>query len=109
MKLDQTLGEVIAVPEDIARAITNLVTNACQAMAEKYIGQRNDYRPELSVSTSGTEDAVVMIIRDNGMGMTPETMERMFNPFFTTKETGRNTGLRLSLAYDVIREHGGNI
>ena len=109
MKLDQTLDEVIAVPEDIARAIANLVTNACQAMAEKYIGQGNDYRPELSVSTSGTEDAVVMIIRDNGMGMTPETMERMFNPFFTTKVTGRNTGLGLSLAYDVIREHGGNI
>ena len=50
-----------------------------------------------------------MIVRDNGVGMTPETMERMFNPFFTTKETGRNTGLGLSLAYDVIREHGGNI
>ena len=50
-----------------------------------------------------------MIVRDNGVGMTPETMERMFNPFFTTKETGRTTGLRLSLAYDVIREHGGNI
>ena len=52
---------------------------------------------------------MVMIIRDNGVGMTPETMERMFNPFFTTKVTGRNTGLGLSLAYDVIREHGGNI
>ena len=109
VKLDQTLDEVIAVPEDIARAIANLVTNARQAMAEKYIGQDNDYRPALSVSTSGTEDAVMMIIRDNGVGMTPETMERMFNPFFTTKVTGRNTGLGLSLAYDVIREHGGNI
>ena len=92
VKLDQTLDEVIAVPEDIARAIANLVTNACQAMAEKYIGQGNDYRPELSVSTSGTKDAVVMIIRDNGMGMTPETMERMFNPFFTTKPESTEGG-----------------
>ena len=109
LNLDQTLDEVIAVPEDIARAIANLVTNACQAMAEKALGQGNDYRPELRISTSGSEDAVVMIVRDNGVGMTPETMERMFNPFFTTKATGRNTGLGLSLAYDVIREHGGNI
>ena len=78
-------------------------------MAEKASDHGKDYTAELSVGTSATEQAVVMTVRDNGVGMTPETMERMFNPFFTTKEGGRNTGLGLSLAFDVIREHGGNI
>ena len=52
---------------------------------------------------------MTIVVGDNGTGMTPDVMEKMFNPFFTTRQTGRNTGLGLSLAYDVIREHGGNI
>ena len=109
LSLDESMEEVVAVPEDIARVIANLVTNACQAMAERALKESSEYVPELSVGTASIEDMVVMTIRDNGVGMTPETMERMFNPFFTTKEAGHNTGLGLSLAYDVIREHGGNI
>ncbi|MCE2456567.1 MAG: hypothetical protein J4G14_01955 [Dehalococcoidia bacterium] len=109
LELDDSMEEVVAVPEDIARVVANIVTNACQAMADKANNHGKDYIPELSVGTLITEEAVVMTVRDNGVGMTPETMERMFNPFFTTKEGGRNTGLGLSLAFDVIREHGGNI
>ena len=109
MELDPRLEEVIAVPEDVARAVANLVTNACQAMAERARLEGNEYRPELTVGTAGVEDGVLILIRDNGMGMTPEIMEKMFNPFFTTRDTGRNTGLGLSLAYDVVRGHGGNI
>ncbi len=109
LSLDESMEEVVAVPEDIARVIANLVTNACQAMAERALKESSEYVPELSVGTASVEDMVVMTIKDNGVGMTPETMERMFNPFFTTKEAGHNTGLGLSLAYDVIREHGGNI
>lgn len=109
LELDSSMEEVVAVPEDIARVIANIVTNACQAMADKVHAHGEDYMPQLSVGTSVTEQTVVMTVRDNGVGMSPETMERMFNPFFTTKEGGRNTGLGLSLAFDVIREHGGNI
>ncbi len=109
LRLDDSMEEVVAVPEDIARVVANIVTNACQAMADKANNHGKDYIPELSVGTSITEEVVVVTVRDNGVGMTPETMERMFNPFFTTKEGGRNTGLGLSLAFDVIREHGGNI
>ena len=109
LELDDSMEEVVAVPEDIARVVANIVTNACQAMADKANHHGKDYIPELSVGTSITEEAVVVTVRDNGVGMTPETMERMFNPFFSTKEGGRNTGLGLSLAFDVIREHGGNI
>ena len=109
MDLDEALHDVIAVPEDLARVVANLVTNACQAMAEKTHEQGSDFGPELIVKTAGADDEVVVIVRDNGIGMTPQVMERMFNPFFTTKDAGRNTGLGLSLAYDVIREHGGNV
>ena len=111
MELDSRLEEIIVVPEDVARVIANLVSNACQAMLYKAREGASDcdYQPELKVATACTEDRVMILVRDNGTGMTREVREKMFNPFFTTKESIRNTGLGLSLAYDVIREHGGNI
>lgn len=109
LELDPELKEVVVVPEDVARIIFNLVTNACQAMVEKARRQGSEYRPELKVVTFDGEDGVTMLFRDNGAGMTSETMARMFNPLFTTRESGRNTGLGLSLVYDIVREHGGDI
>ena len=109
MELELGLEEIVAVPEDVARVIVNVVTNACQSMAERARLEADEYRPEMRVGTASVEDGVVIVVRDNGMGMTPETMAKMFNPFFTTRDTGRNTGLGLSLAYDVAREHGGDI
>ena len=108
--LDPDVGEIAAIPEDLARMISNLVTNACQATAEKAresgpVG----YGPELQVSTNRTEDGVEIRVRDNGPGISPEVMQKMFNPFFTTKEPGKGTGLGLSLCHDVAREHGGTI
>ena len=110
MELDSRLEEIIVVPEDVARVIANLVSNACQAMLYKARESASDYyQPELKVATASTEDGITILVRDNGTGLTQEVKEKMFNPFFTTKESIRNTGLGLSLAYDVIREHGGNI
>ena len=109
MELDPKLEDVIVVPEDVARVIANLVSNACQAMVLKAREIGSDYQPELRVATASTEDSVTILVRDNGTGITREVREKMFNPFFTTKESIRNTGLGLSLAYDVIREHGGDI
>ena len=109
LELDPDLEEVVAVPEDVARVITNLVTNACEAMVEKTRQESGDYGPELRVVTVDGEDGVTVLFRDNGAGMTRETIAKMFNPFFTTRDTGRNTGLGLSLVYDVVREHGGDI
>ena len=106
---DPDLGEVTLVPEDIARVIVNLVTNACQAMAEKAPGACENYMPELLVRTSGTGDGVTITVLDNGPGVTPEIARRMFIPFFTTRDTALNTGLGLSLAHDIAREHGGDI
>lgn len=109
MKLDATLEEVVLVPEDVARVIANLVSNACHAMLLKSRQAGEEYEPKLNVATAGTESGVTILVGDNGSGMTREVREKMFNPFFTTKEGVRNTGLGLSLAYDVVREHGGDI
>ena len=68
-----------------------------------------NYHPELRVTTADREGGVTLLFRDNGTGITEDTMAKMFNPFFTTRDTGRNTGLGLSLVYDVVREHGGDI
>ncbi len=109
MELDPNLEEVTVVPEDIARVIGNLVSNACQAMLFKARESESNYEPKLRVATASTGDDVVIMVHDNGTGMTQEIQEKMFNPFFTTRDNVRNTGLGLSLAYDVIREHGGNV
>ena len=108
--LDPDVGEVAVIQDDLARVVSNLVTNACQATAEKArksgIG---GYGPVVWVSTRRTADAVEIRVRDNGHGMSPEVREKIFNPFFTTKEPGQGTGLGLSLCHDVAREHGGTI
>ena len=109
MELESGLEEIVAVPEDIARVIANVVTNACQSMAERGRLEEEGYKPEMVVGTASMEDGVTIVVRDNGMGMTQEVIAKMFNPFFTTRDTARNTGLGLSLSYDVVREHGGEI
>lgn len=108
-RLDPAVEEVIAVPEDLARVVVNLVMNACQAMVGKRQEQGGGYQPELWVATERSEEVIIVSVKDNGTGMGEETRSRMFNPFFTTWPTGRNTGLGLSLVWDIVREHGGTI
>ena len=108
-KLAPDVGEVSAVPEDLARVFTNLVTNACQAMAERSAASEGGYQPELWVETRRTPEHLVVTIRDNGPGMPDEVMAKIFNPFFTTKEGSHSTGLGLSLSHDIVREHGGQL
>ena len=109
MDLNPTLDEIEVVPEDIARAIINLVMNACESMAERRRLAQGEYGPQLTVSTDSTDDGVIMLVRDNGTGLSQEVKERMFNPFYTTRKTPRNTGLGLSLVWDIVREHGGSV
>ena len=108
-ELDPAVGRIVAVHEDLARVFTNLVTNACHAMAERAAACGDDYAPELRIGTRRTDDGAEVTIRDNGVGMTPEIMARIFSPFFTTKESSRSTGLGLTLSHEIVREHGGQI
>ena len=108
-RMDPAIEEVIAVPEDLGRVMVNLTMNACQSMAEKRRAQGIRYTPWLAVTTERSEEGVTITVKDNGTGMSEDTMSRMFNPFFTTRQTGRNSGLGLSLVWDIVREHGGTI
>ena len=106
--LDPQAGQIEAVPEDLGRVIINLVSNAYQATAERS-AETPGYRPALWLSTERKAEEIEIRVRDNGPGMTPEVMNQIFNPFFTTKEAGKGTGLGLSLSHDIVREHGGTI
>ena len=107
--LDEDLEPVNAIPEDLARVFTHLVSNACQAMSEKAKNDQAGYLPKLRIETRQTPDGARIRVRDNGTGIAPEVMARIFNPFVTTKNTEWNTGLGLSLSHDIMREHGGTI
>ena len=106
--LDPNAGDVSAVPEDLGRVFINLVSNACQAIQEK-TKQDGGFAPSLRLKTARTADVVEISIRDNGTGMTPDVMAKMFTPFFSTKEANQGTGLGMSLSHDIVRGHGGTI
>jgi signal transduction histidine kinase len=106
---DTTLEKVNIIPQDIGRVILNLITNAFYAMHEKAKQQTNGYEPTISVSTKKTGDKVFISVKDNGNGIPQKVIDKIFQPFFTTKPTGVGTGLGLSLSYDIIKAHGGEI
>ncbi|MDE0659679.1 MAG: HAMP domain-containing protein [Gammaproteobacteria bacterium] len=108
-ELDDKVGMVEVVPQDISRAFLNILTNACQAIEEKCAELGSDYDPELGIASRRLNDSVEFTIRDNGPGIPPELRQRMFEPFVTTKDTGKGTGLGLSLTADIITRHGGHI
>ena len=107
-ELDPDAGDISAVPEDLGRVFINMVSNACQAIEEKR-KENEDFAPSLRLKTTRTEDAVEISIRDNGPGMTPDVMAKMFTPFFSTKAANQGTGLGMSLSHDIVRGHGGTI
>ena len=113
--LDPEMGELEVIPQDMGRVFLNMAGNACYATDEKRrtieeAGTTAEpYAPTLSLTTKRMEHLVEVRIRDNGNGMPPEVVEKIFNPFFTTKPTGQGTGLGLALSSDIVREHGGNI
>ena len=108
--LDTDQGQITAVPEDIARVVASVVSNACHALFDRQQQQDGDpYYPWLRLSTSLRETNVRITVADNGVGMTPEVLEKIFNPFFTTRQANQGTGLGLSVSHDMVREHGGTI
>ena len=109
-EFDSNMGEVEVVPQDLGRVFLNIVTNACYAVDERRrTGDDADYSPTLKITTQRTESHMRVAIRDNGTGMPKEVMDKIFNPFFTTKPTDQGTGLGLSLSADIARQHGGEL
>ena len=116
MDLDPDVGEMEVVTQDLSRVFLNLVSNACYATDEKRrasveapAADGESYVPTLWLSTKRGEETCVIRVKDNGSGMPPDVIEKIFNPFFTTKPTGQGTGLGLTMSNDIVREHGGSI
>ena len=108
---DPSAGGADVFPQDIRRALLNLIANGFYAATRRRAETNGaDYEPTLTASTKNLGDRVEVRIRDNGTGMTPDVKEKMFNPFFTTKPTGEGTGLGLSISHDIIvKQHVGSI
>jgi len=111
---DETIGNINIIPQDIGRVILNLITNAFYVVDEKKKASpgsaaQTGYEPTVSVSTKKINDKVAIKVSDNGNGIPQKILDKIFQPFFTTKPTGQGTGLGLSLSYDIVKAHGGEI
>jgi signal transduction histidine kinase len=106
---DSSIGKINIAPQDIGRVLLNLINNAFYAVGEKYKQNLNGYDPIITVTTKRSDDKVEIKVVDNGNGIPQKIVDKIFQPFFTTKPTGQGTGLGLSLSYDIIRAHGGEI
>ena len=106
---DESIGLINIIPQDIGRVILNLINNAFYAVDEKKRKSADRYEPTVSISTKKGKDKVEITIKDNGNGVPQKLLEKIFQPFFTTKPTGQGTGLGLSLSYDIVKAHGGEL
>ena len=109
--LDVSLPTLNVVPQDIGRVILNLITNAFYAVNERLRQAQPDshYEPMVSVSTKKVDNKILVSVKDNGNGVPQKVLDKIFQPFFTTKPTGQGTGLGLSLSYDIVKAHQGEI
>jgi signal transduction histidine kinase len=117
---DQSIGKINVVPQDIGRVLLNLINNAFYAVNEKSKDGVPGYNPEVTVSTRlvtapenpsirESVNPIIISVTDNGYGIPENIRNKIFQPFFTTKPTGEGTGLGLSLSYDIVKAHGGEI
>ena len=110
---DPSLEKVNIIPQDIGRVLLNLYNNAFYAVNERQRAEslkpNTGYEPLVSIQTNKINDKVEIIVRDNGNGIPQKIIDKIFQPFFTTKPTGQGIGLGLSLSYDIIKAHGGEI
>jgi len=106
---DNSIGKINIIPQDIGRVILNLINNAFYAVDEKKKQLGDTYEPTITVSTKKEKDKVEIKVKDNGNGIPKKVLDKIFQPFFTTKPTGQGTGLGLSLSYDIVKAHGGEL
>lgn len=109
MDFDQNLGTVSVIQQDMVRVFVNLFNNAFYSMNEKARFHINGYEPAIWVSTKRINSKIEINVKDNGMGISKTIRDKIFQPFFTTKPTGQGTGLGLSMSYDIIKVHNGEL
>src|SRR5204863_1217180 len=103
---DESIGSINIIQQGMGRVILNLINNAFYTVDEKKKHGQNGYEPTVSVSTKGANGKVEIKVADNGNGIPQKVLDKIFQPFFTTKPTGQGTGLGLSLSYDIVKAHG---
>ena len=106
---DKSIGNINIIPQDIGRAILNLITNAFYVVDEKKKSGVENYEPIVTISTKKINGKIEIKVADNGNGIPQKILDKIFQPFFTTKPTGQGTGLGLSLSYDIVKAHGGEL
>ena len=106
---DESIGKINFIPQVTGRVLLNLYNNAFYAVHNKKKQQQEEYEPTVSVSTKMLGDKVFITAKDNGKSIPQKIVDKIFQPFFSTKPTGHGTNLGLSLSYDIIKVHGGEI
>ena len=110
---DESIGKINIVPQDIGRVLLNLFNNAFYAVNEKLTANgsplTDNYKPTVSIQTKKINDKIEIRVEDNGNGIPQNIVDKIFQPFFTTKPTGEGTGLGLSLSYDIVKAHAGEL
>jgi len=113
---DKSIGNINIIPQDIGRVILNLITNAFYVVNERQKAESGKlnaegkmYEPTVEVSSKKINGTIEIKVADNGNGIPQKILDKIFQPFFTTKPTGQGTGLGLSLSYDIVKAHGGEL
>jgi signal transduction histidine kinase len=106
---DKELEQVHIVPEDIGRVLMNLYNNAFYSVMAKVKKSIPGFTPVVSVITKKDDRVIRITVQDNGLGISEKNLSKIFQPFFTTKPTGEGTGLGLSLSYEIVKAHGGEL
>ena len=108
---DDSIGNIKVIPQDMGRVILNLITNAFYASNERKQNTKDEaFKPIVSVSTKKNKNSIEIKVKDNGNGIPKHIIDKIFQPFFTTKPTGQGTGLGLSMSYDIVTKgHGGEL
>jgi signal transduction histidine kinase len=107
---DENIGKINVVPQNIGRVLLNLFNNAFYSVAEKKEKLKGSFEPTVWVTTKKKDGKIEICVKDNGLGIPQDIINKIFQPFYTTKPSGHGTGLGLSLSYDIIvKEHGGTL
>ena len=106
---DDSIGIIAIQPQEMGRVILNLINNAFYAVTDRKKNTPGPYEPKVTVSTEKKGSQIWISIKDNGTGIPQKVVDKIFHPFFTTKPTGQGTGLGLSLSYDIVKAHGGEL
>ena len=108
-EFDESLDCINVVPQEIGRVLLNLFNNAFYTVNERKQFLKDAFQPLVSVTTKNEKGKAIIKVIDNGSGIPQSIIDKIFQPFFTTKPTGQGTGLGLSMSYEIIKAHGGEI